>query len=283
MTLMSGSALLAEIQKGKQRLSDGAMGSVLIEQGVAPSEVLPANLRKPALVQAVHQAYLDAGAGMLTSNTFGVCDPSQWREAVLAGLDLAIETAMKARAPVGVFFSLTPDSAIREADRLFEALDRQSASEVVLLLETCVSGEQTTAAVGAIRKRWSGPLAATAHCSADGTMLDGAPFAETAVELAASGVDFIGGNCGEAGSPWVEIAAQIRDRVRTPLLFQPGAGLPELQTDGRLRYPIDPDQYASLAEDLFTAGVSIVGGCCGTTPVHLQTASSRCATLSTLF
>jgi 5-methyltetrahydrofolate--homocysteine methyltransferase len=97
----------------------------------------------------------------------------------------------------------------------------------------------------------------------------GVTVEHAAAELVNAGADVIGSNCGHGSAPMIEIARLFRACTDRPLLIQPNAGLPETK-DGELVYGETPEFMAEKARELIAAGVSIIGGCCGTTPEHIR-------------
>jgi 5-methyltetrahydrofolate--homocysteine methyltransferase len=97
----------------------------------------------------------------------------------------------------------------------------------------------------------------------------GATIEQAAERLVEAGADLVGSNCGNGAERMVEVASEFRRHARVPLVFRPNAGLPEIQ-DGVAVYPETPQFMAERAVDLLALGVSVIGGCCGTTPDHIR-------------
>jgi 5-methyltetrahydrofolate--homocysteine methyltransferase len=97
----------------------------------------------------------------------------------------------------------------------------------------------------------------------------GATIERAARRLVEAGADLVGSNCGNGAERMVEVANEFRRHARVPLVFRPNAGLPEIR-DGVPIYPETPEFMAERAAELLRLGVSVIGGCCGTTPDHIR-------------
>ena len=261
-------------------ISDGAMGSELIGQGIAPSAVMHANLEAEATVRSIHEAYIAAGAQFLTSNTFGLCSNSRWIDECRAGLNIAQKTAMASHQEIGVWMSLPPSVMIAEREALDEIVVSDTRNPPFILIETCTSLIEARKALKAATSLRSGIVAITGHFRADGTMADGTmPDGTTPEEfvraLEGDGAQVLGANCGETPEPFDELTSRMRAVTRAPLLIQSSAGLPKQDDLGIWRYPVGPDRFAKAARQLADAGASIIGGCCGTSAAHIAAAKSQ--------
>ncbi|MFZ0002294.1 MAG: homocysteine S-methyltransferase family protein, partial [Trebonia sp.] len=281
-------------------VADGAMGTMLqaSEATLADfgghegcNEVL--NVTRPDIVRAVHDAYFDAGADCVTTNTFGANlgnlseydIPERIAELSEAGARLAREAADASAAAVGrprwVLGSIGPGTKLptlghvtfRELrDSYYEnAAGLLRGGADALIIETCPDLLQAKAAIiGA--KRAVAALAPDALVIAQltiettGTMLLGSEIGAALTALEPLGVDVIGLNCATGPGEMSEHLRYLAAHARIPISCEPNAGLPELTSDGAY-YPLTPGELAD-AHDRFTAefGLSLVGGCCGTTP-----------------
>jgi len=268
---------------GRFRLMDGAMGTRLLAAGLSVGECGPAwNLTRPREVSRVHADYLAAGAEVLLANTF-LSDPvSLARHGLDDRLDeinhTAITLARRAPGPrryvlgdVGPI--LTPGRYEEFSDR--DALRRTAASLAdadAILFETC----STPAALGAVEfvlHRVEGIdvpllLSLTYHQKGGELMTFSGHRPETFARHAARhGVAALGVNCGkeiDVGDV-IEIVRRYREETDLPLFVRPNAGTPS--ADGT--YPRSPQATAAFVPELIAAGVTMVGGCCGTTPAHV--------------
>lgn len=284
------SRFLEVLHSGRAVLMDGPMGTELERAGARPGECFEQwNLTEPEKVRAIHQAYADAGAEVLLTNTF------QANPAALARHDLqdrledinkqALALARSvARARPFVVASIGPLDAANSTDDVpnADALDRVARSLLgadALLLET-----------------WSVPLALWAvqygcRCARELAdlpillsltyryqrtptralwTLSGHPPEWFAAQAKQNGVAALGVNCGRdmGMDEVIEIVRRCRQVTDLPLFARPNAGTP--RRDGeRWTYPQTPEMMAARVPELLEAGARLVGGCCGTTPAHL--------------
>src|SRR5215470_575594 len=291
-------------------VADGAMGTMLqasdasvddFESYEGCNEIL--NVTRPDIVTAVHEAYLEAGADCVTTNSFGANLGNLGEYGIAERIsELSEASARLARAaadrwttpdrPRWVLGSMGPGTKLptlghttfRELRDTYqvnaEALLRGGVD--ALIIETCQDLLQAKAAIiGANR--------AVAQLSADvlviaqvtiettGAMLLGSEIAAALTALEPLGIDMIGLNCATGPGEMSEHLRYLAAHARIPISCEPNAGLPVLTSDGA-RYPLTPEQLAD-AHDRFTRefGLSLVGGCCGTTPEHIAMLADRVA------
>lgn len=256
-------------------LLDGAMGTELIARGVPSSAVAAANLNQPDLVHAVHRAYVDAGAQVLTANTFTlnrytVADRQALAQQLAAGVRLARQAAAGRALVLG---SLGPLPRIIGAE-LTEAEAIDAYAEVALALadagvdgflaETLSSTTEAVAAIQGCRRASALPVLVSRCAETE----DAAELAEFARAAAAAGASAVGLNC--AGGPRAMLPA-LRTLLAVadlPVLARPNAGHPRL-VDGSLLYDLRPEWLAAHAETYRSLGARLIGGCCGVGPAHL--------------
>jgi 5-methyltetrahydrofolate--homocysteine methyltransferase len=284
---------------------DGGMGSMLIgeglESGCPPEEW---NRSRPDVIRKVHRAYLDAGAMVITTNTFGATPSCLGRhglgeEAVslnVAALELARE-AIAEHGPdgsgsaeplvaqcVGPCGSLLPPVGKATEEELADAFAAQLSAAGsapppdLILIETMFDLREALVALKVARECTTAPVSAALTYARKPrgffTMMGDTPEA-AAQALEAAGADMIGANCSLEGEDMVVLAGILRDSTTRPLLCQPNAGSPVVR-GGRAVYEQTPDAFAEQAMQLFDAGVQAVGGCCGTTPEFIRAlAASR--------
>ena len=249
-------ALKARIYNGERILADGAMGTELMKQAVLKEGTVFANLELPQIVQDIHKSYRTSGAEILTCNTFGTppqhtSDMELWKKGFVVGQDIALSYSELA------WCSVYPELLLQNS-----SLCHLIKTEI-LLIETCTSIKSACLATNTAKLNFINFVIVTCHFDANGKMLDGTTPEQAAKSLENVGADIIGGNCGEARTPWREIALKMRSESELPLCFQPGAGLPQKNTS--------IDDWAKIGKELFDVGAQIVGGCCGTTPKHIET------------
>lgn len=159
-------------------------------------------------------------------------------------------------------------------ERLVEIYKEQAASLYeagvdLFVVETMLSLAETRAAVLAIRDVCDLPIMVSMSFEEDGRTLYGTSPAAAVTVLQSLGVDVVGVNCSTGPKEMIEVIKEMRKYAKVPLLAKPNAGLPQLK-DGKTVYEMTADQFASYAKDLVDAGASVLGGCCGTTPLHIK-------------
>jgi homocysteine S-methyltransferase len=268
---------------------DGAMGTMLHSGGVSLDRALPElNLSQPDLVQAIHRAYIAAGAQIIETNTFGA---SRYRLA-RHGLDdrvseinrAGVWVAHEARAQSGVASLLVagsvapvtptghhgpiPRSALRSAfrEQIVPLID---AGVDLLMFETFSSLAEMIEAVEIAREIAGLPIVTQMTFVEDGRTLAGDTPGQVAATLEALDVAVLGANCVLGPQGLLEVLRELGQHTRLPLSAQPNAGPPTI-LDGRFRYTADPAYFARYARDFVSVGAALVGGCCGTTPAHIE-------------
>ena len=280
-------ALLAS---GEPVLADGAMGTMLFAAGLAsgdPPEVW--NLAHPDVVRGVHRGYLDAGARILLTNTFGANrlrlalhrleDRVEHLNRTAAILLRAEVTASGADAlvagDIGPSGEIMAPLGTLEREAAIDVFAEQAGALVaggadLLWIETMSDlAEMAAAIAGARRASPETPIVATMTFDTRGhTMMGVAP--ETAAEaLTALGVDAIGGNCGNGPDELLPVIERMRAVAPdTPLVAKPNIGIPVF-VGARAEYRTTPDTMAGEAASLRAAGATVIGACCGSTPAHL--------------
>src|SRR5215469_1723766 len=279
-------------------LCDGAMGTLLYAKGIFINRCYDElNLSEPDLIRGIHHDYLQAGAEVIETNTFGGNSFRLARHGLAEkvaeinrhGAVLAREAAdafnLKKAAGVLVAGSVGPlgikieplGKTAREEAR--EAFREQIAALVdggvdLLMLETFGYLEELHQAILAARDvSPSTPLIAQVTIDEDGNCLDGASPETFTAKLNDWGPDVIGCNCSVGPVAMLEAVERIRRLTDRPLSAQPNAGIPR-SIEGRNIYLCSPEYMASYARKFVNAGVNLVGGCCGTTPEHIKSMKS---------
>ena len=267
-------------------LFDGATGSLLYERGIFLTRCYDElNVSQPELITRVHRDYIEAGADIVESNTFGANRlalarhgfSEQTEEINRAGVRLAREVARDrawvagAVGPTGIKFSVASESE--------RALGRQALAEQIailrqagvdlIILETFASILEMETALAAWRIA-APELPVVAQMVFDGQCrVEGALTpAQVAARLAAAGAHVVGGNCGVGPQELYEVGSELVGHG-LPVAIQPNAGLPSI-VDGRTIYVANPEHFGVFARRMLKSGVKMIGGCCGTTPAHTR-------------
>ena len=270
-------------------LLDGAWGTELERQGLLSGKVPELlNAEKPAAIEAIARNYVEAGSEIILTNTFGANrfvlerhDASERvEELVVAGVRISRKAA-DGRAKV--FASIGPTGKIVmmggiSAEQLSKAF-RETAAVIdgarpdAIVLETFAELEELKLALQAVKTVSKLPVIACMTFSAgeDGssTIMGNTPeeLAATAEEYGAAGV---GANCGIGPDVYLRVAQRLGALTNLPLWIKPNAGLPQAGADGKTRYPVGLEEFASYVPQFIEAGVTFLGGCCGTTPAHIR-------------
>jgi 5-methyltetrahydrofolate--homocysteine methyltransferase len=281
---------LDRLSAGEILIFDGAMGTRLLEQGLAAGEC-PESwcVTRPDVVRDIVSSYVSAGADIVKTNSFGANAYKLSAYGLadkLAELNRAAATLAKEAigtkgyvaasvGPTGIF--VRGEGGRIAATELHDSFARQVVALAeggadAICIETMWSVREAEQAIRAVKEKTSLPAICTFTFNA------GAKGYRTAVgvtpERAAraaleAGADVVGANCGNGIDQMVEIAKLFRVAVpHAPILIQANAGLPTYE-DGKTVYKQTPEYMASRVPGLIAAGVSMIGGCCGTTPAHI--------------
>jgi len=283
-------AFIPCIGRGRVLLADGAIGSLLMERGLARGAAPESlTLSSPGALEEIARLYLEAGAEIVQTNTFGA-SPLKLANYGLAGQAAVInENAVRAvRRAVGerayVAASCGPSGRIllpygdTEAAKVFESFQTQMRALIyagadIICVETMSDIHEARLAIEAARSVSPDiPVMATMTFEATARgyfTIMGVTIEKACLELAAAGADLVGSNCGNGSEQMVAIAKEFRKFTKLPLLIQANAGIPELRA-GKVHYPETPEFMAEKSRELIAAGVAVIGGCCGTTPDHTR-------------
>ena len=271
-------------------LADGAMGTMLFSAGLQfgdPPEVW--NLSHPDVVRRIHRGYLEAGSQILMTNTFGgnrlrlglhnlesrVVELNQTAALLLRGeVDAAGRHALVAGdiGPTGAIMAPTGTLAYDEAvDTFAEQATGLVAGGVDLIwVETMSDLMEIRAAIEGVRRvAPTIPLITTMTFDTRGHTMMGVSPEQAVKALTAWGADAVGGNCGNGPDELLAVIERMHAAAPDAVLVgKSNAGMPEL-VDMQAVYRSDPDTMATAAAAMLEAGATIIGGCCGTTPIHL--------------
>jgi len=296
------SAGVARLFTGVPVLCDGAMGTMLYARGVFINRCYDElNLSQPEMVREVHAEYLQAGAEVVETNTFGANRfrlehhgfEDKVREINVAGVKLARECVEQIRlkqaseafvagsiGPLGVRLEPLGKVGLDEArDAFAEQISAMieggpGVGVDLLVIETLTSLVEAEQAIRAARSVAPGvPVIVMMTVDEEGNCLDGASAETAATKLTAWGADAIGCNCSAGPATVLSVIERMRPLTSLPLAAMPNAGIPRA-VEGRTIYLTSPEYMASFTRKLVKAGASIVGGCCGTTPSYTRAMKS---------
>jgi len=271
-------------------VTDGAMGTLLHERGIKIDACFDAlNLTQPAVVADIHRDYIQAGAELIKTNTFGANRTKLVRHSLedrvaeinAAAVNLVQRVVLASFkdvliagdvGPLGVpmapFGRIQPEQAFEVYAEQISALIQAGVD--LILIETMVDLYAVRAAVEAARHIDPNmPVIASMTFTRDRRTLLGNTPQEVAQKMAAYGVDVIGVNCSGGPAQLLRILRQMKQAVPDARFsVMPNAGFPE-KVGGRIMYPAGPEYFHDYALSFWRAGADVIGGCCGTTSAHI--------------
>lgn len=263
----------------KRLYFDGGFGTVLQGMGLKSGEAPETwNITHPDEVTGVHRAYIEAGSNIITTNTFGVNRDKyeNYAELISAALDCAENAVGGSEAyialdigPTGRMLEPLGDLSFEEAVSIFASNVRAAADRAdLIIIETMNDCLETKAAVIAAKENSSLPIFVTNVYDRSGKLMTGADPAAMTAMLEGLGVDATGMNCSFGPDVMLEIIDRFTESSSLPLIANPNAGLP-LVEDGKTVYDISAEEFADYMVRLAEKGVTVLGGCCGTTPEYI--------------
>ena len=274
---------------------DGGMGTMLQKNGMGAGEIPEMlNITNAELIEKIHTEYLEAGADIITTNTFGA-NPLKFEGDT--GLDMVIAAAIgNARKAVNKFqsedkprfvaFDIGPCGKLLEplGDLSFDACYDAFASIAktaekcgadLVIIETMSDTLEAKAAVLAVKENTSLPIFVTMTFDDSYKTLTGGDVRVMSAIMEGLGVDCVGINCGLGPEQIGEMMADLAEISSIPIMAQPNAGLPQIE-NGKTVYKVTPEEFAEQSEKMAKIGASVLGGCCGTTPDHIRCLADRC-------
>ncbi len=270
---------------------DGSMGALLQSEGL-PSGYAPDlwNLEKPDAIASVHKRYVEAGAQIIISNTFGASRPrleeygrqNDLKKINRAGIEIARKAAdgralvAGGTGPSGKLIFPMGDVDFEDAVAIFREQGQAlvEAGADLLIIETMFDLMETKAAViGFNEVRGRVPLIVSMTFTAGGVTDTGTTPEAAAAVLEGLGVDILGVNCSTGPVEMLDVVRRIAAVSKLPIMVEPNAGLPVLE-GGVTRFKTPMDEVASFAPKFVELGASIIGGCCGTRPEYIQKVST---------
>lgn len=288
---MSENRFLARLEAGETLLFDGAMGTMLHSHGEAIQSCFDElNLSNPQMVAEIHRAYIDAGAQVIKTNTFGANRfklaehglEDQVEVINCAGIGLAQEVVEKTNpdvliagdvGPLGIrlapFGRVQPEQAQEAFAEQIKYLSDCSAD--LILIETISDLYEIVAGIKAAKSVSNLPVLASMSFTRDDRSLLGDTPEKVAMTLHNAGADVIGINCSSGPAQLLRLLKRMRAVLpEARFSVMPNAGWPE-QVGGRIMYSASPEYFGDYALAFRQAGACVVGGCCGTTPQHIMT------------
>lgn len=282
---------LKEFIKDNILIFDGAMGTMLQKKGLKLGEnpeVL--NITSPSIIEEIHREYIESGANVITTNTFGanelklkLCN-MEVEEAVSA----AVSIAKKARENNNTYIALDigPIGELLEPmgtlsfDRAYNIFKRQIVEGVrcgvdIILLETMTDLYELKAAILAAKENSNLPVFATMTFEENGRTFTGSSPEAMILVLEGLGVDALGVNCSLGPKQLKPVIEEICSLASIPIMVQPNAGLPTLSLGNETKYDITKEEFAESLCSFIDKGVRIIGGCCGTTPEYIKELCDR--------
>ena len=276
---------------------DGGMGTMLQKHGMKGGEIPELlNITNPSLIEKIHTEYLDAGADIITTNTFGAnplkADEIGGSVELLAAEGIAIakrcaEKFSTPEKPRFTAFDIGPTGRLLEPlgelsfDDCYESFKRMAVTAEksgadLVIIETMSDTLEAKAAVLAVKENTKLPIFCTMTYDEAGKTLTGADVVVMCAMLEGLGADCIGINCGLGPEQISAMMERLAKYASIPIMAQPNAGLPRIR-DGKTVYDVGPEEFGCSCEKIAAVGASVLGGCCGTTPEHIRAVIAHCA------
>lgn len=261
-------------------LFDGAMGTMLQEKGLAAG-MQPEyfNLTHPEVVTEIHRQYVAAGADIITANTFQAnghkIPEAELPKIITAAVKLAKDSGARFVAydmgPIGALLAPLGTLSFDESYKLFAQQARlaERAGADLVILETVSDLLEAKAAILAIKENTDLPVFVTMTYQADGRTFVGCDPVTATLTLQALGADALGVNCSLGPKELLPVVEEITRYAQVPVVVQANAGLPEME-NGATVYRLTPAAYLAAIAPMLDLGVTVVGGCCGTTPAFTK-------------
>lgn len=287
-----------ELLSQRIMVADGAMGTMLQENGLKAGDCPESwNVTQFDIVKKIHKSYLEAGADIILTNTFGgnkiklekLGYGKNLEEFNKRAVQIALESAddykRANQRQVFVAGSVGPTGEILEPygpvknEEAYEAYQKQikvlaSSGVDLIILETFYDLNEIKIALKAVKENSDLPVFASMSFEESLKTIYGIT-PEKAIEiLFQEGADGVGANCGSGPEILYQIISRMRTITDAPLLVEPNAGIPYM-VDNKVVYPATPQEMAEYTEKFIQLKVNIIGGCCGTTPEHIRAIAQK--------
>lgn len=262
-------------------ITDGAMGTALQKAGLGTGALPESfNTENPEAVLAIHKSYVEAGANIITTNTFGanrlkMKSEEDVRLAITMGVKIAKQSGSEFVAldigPTGALLEPIGSLSFDEAYDIFAQqvkIGAEAGADLVII-ETMSDLLEIKAAILAVKENSDLPVIATMTFDGDGRTFLGTDPVTAAISLSSFGVDALGVNCSLGPDELMDVVTKMLTYSSVPVAVQPNAGLPAIE-NGETVYKVTPEDFARSCQKMTDAGVQIIGGCCGTTPAHIK-------------
>ena len=288
------------LQAGSPILLDGAMGTMLMDAGLKSGDCPEEwNVLQPDAVRKIHREYIQAGSQIILTNTFG---GTSVRMETHGLQDRVIELNKKAAenarteadaaphqvlvagsmGPTGQLMEPLGTLSINEAEKSFadQAAGLAAGGVDLFWVETMSDLNEVKAAVAGIRSVSELPIAATMSFDSHGRTMMGVSPQQAVKELSEMNIQLLGANCGTGSDELIEAIKEMRSaNPNLPLIAKANAGIPKMiGTD--VVYDGSPEVMAAYAREVYQAGARLIGGCCGSTPIHIKAMASALSTLN---
>ncbi|MBQ8227916.1 MAG: homocysteine S-methyltransferase family protein [Clostridia bacterium] len=268
-------------KKDRFYITDGAMGTALQKSGLKPGALPESfNTENPDAVLNIHKSYVEAGANIVTTNTFGanrlkLGDDNKVETAIVNAVKIAKQSGAEFVAldigPTGALLEPMGQLKFDEAYDIFatQAKAGTKAGADLVIIETMSDLLEIKAAILAVKENSDLPIIATMTFDSDGRTFLGTDPKTAAIALSSYGVDALGVNCSLGPDELLSVVEEMLEYSKVPVAVQPNAGLPTIE-NGETVYKVTPEDFANSCEKMIDKGVQIIGGCCGTTPEHIR-------------